>query len=200
MQESISLKNRLIDVDDSVLVVIDVQDSFLKKYSEGERNLLKNRIGWIIDAAVRLSVPIVAMAEDIPAMGSVSPYILKKFPTGTPIFNKMTFGLAADEKIMAAINNIGRKTAILAGLETDVCVAHSALGLLQAGYQVAAVADATGAPGKAHEYGLDRMRQAGVVISNVKSLFYEWIRTVDRCVEFMVKYEEEIGEPGSIIM
>jgi hypothetical protein len=31
MQKPISLKNRLIDVDDSVLVVIDVQDSFLKK-------------------------------------------------------------------------------------------------------------------------------------------------------------------------
>ncbi len=200
MQESISLKNRLIDVDDSVLVVIDVQDSFLKKYSEGKRNLLKNRIGWITDAAVRLGVPIVAMAEDIPVMGSVSPYILKKFPAGTPIFNKMTFGLAANEKIMAAINNTGRKTAILAGLETDVCVAHSALGLLQEGYQVAVVADATGAPGKAHEYGLDRMKQAGVVISNVKSLFYEWIRTVDRCVEFMEKYEEEICEPENIIM
>jgi hypothetical protein len=32
VQKSISLKNRLIYVDDSVLVVIDFQDSFLKKY------------------------------------------------------------------------------------------------------------------------------------------------------------------------
>ena len=200
MQESISLRNRLIDVDDSVLVVIDVQDSFLKKYSEDERKLLKMRIGWVVDVAVRLDVPVVAMAEEIPAMGSVSPFISKKFPADTAIFSKMTFGLAADEKIMAAINNSGRKTAILVGLETDVCVAHSALGLQQKGYQVAVVADATGAPGKAHEYGLERMKQAGVVISNVKSLFYEWIRTVDRCVEFMAKYEKEIGEPPNIIM
>ena len=200
MQEFISLRNRLIDVDDSVLVVIDVQDSFLKKYSEGERKLLKIRIGWVVDVAVRLDVPVVAMAEEIPAMGSVSPFISKKFPADTAIFSKMTFGLAADEKIMAAINNSGRNTAILVGLETDVCVAHSALGLQQKGYQVAVVADATGAPGKAHEYGLERMKQAGVVISNVKSLFYEWIRTVDRCVEFMNKYEKEIGEPPNIIM
>ena len=35
MQKPIPLKNRLIDVDDSVLLVIDVQDSFLKKFSEG---------------------------------------------------------------------------------------------------------------------------------------------------------------------
>ncbi len=62
------------------------------------------------------------------------------------------------------------------------------------------VADAVGAPGRAQEYGLDRMKQAGVVISNVKSLFYEWVRTVDRCAEFLGKYEKEIGEPRDIIM
>jgi len=200
MQKPIQLKSRLIDVDNSVLVVIDVQDSFLKKFSESERNLLKSRIGWIVDVAVRLGVPVVAMAEEIPAMGSVSPCILQKFPADTSIFNKMTFGLAADEKIMAAINITGRKTAILVGLETDVCVAHSALGLQQKGYQVAVVVDATGASGKAHEYGLERMKQAGVVITNVKSLFYEWIRTVDRCVAFLEKYGQEIGEPQNIIM
>lgn len=200
MQKPIPLKSRLIDVDDSVLVVIDVQDSFLKKFSEGERKLLKIRIGWVVDVAVRLGVPVVAMAEEIPAMGSVSPCILQKFPADTSIFNKMTFGLAADEKIMVAINITGRKTAILVGLETDVCVAHSALGLQQKGYQVAVVADATGAPGNAHEYGLERMKQAGVVITNVKSLFYEWIRTVDRYIEFMEKYKKEIGEPQNIIM
>ena len=32
MQKPIPLKGRLIDVDGSVFVVIDVQDSFLKKY------------------------------------------------------------------------------------------------------------------------------------------------------------------------
>jgi len=37
LQESKSLKNRLIDVDDSVLIVIDVQDRFLKKYSSLNR-------------------------------------------------------------------------------------------------------------------------------------------------------------------
>ena len=54
MQKPIPLKNRLIDVDDSVLLVIDVQDSFLKKFSEGERKLLKIRIGWVVDVAVRI--------------------------------------------------------------------------------------------------------------------------------------------------
>ncbi len=194
------LKKKLIEVNDSILVVIDVQDSFLKKFPEDESKLLRNRIGWVVDVAVRLDVPLIAMAEEIPVMGGVSPDVLQKFPDDTPIFDKMTFGLAADEKIMTAIRNTGRKTAILVGLETDVCVAHSAIGLQQEGYQVAVVADATGAPSKAHEYGLERMKQAGIVISNVKSLFFEWVRTVDRCVEFLEKYQEELGAPHNIIL
>ena len=116
------------------------------------------------------------------------------------MFNKMTFGLAADSEIMAAVKNTGRRTAILVGFETDVCIAHSALGLLQNGYQVAVVSDATASPGSAHAIGLERMRRTGVVISSVKSLFYEWVRTVAQCDTFMQKYKEEIGMPQGIDM
>lgn len=200
MAEKISLQNSLIDVDDSVLVVIDVQESFLKKLQDEERELLLNRIGWIVDVATRLDIPLVAMAEEIPVMGSVAEPIAEKFPKDTFIHNKMVFGLACDPEILAATKNTGRKTAILVGFETDVCVAHSAIGLLQNGFQVAVVADATGSPGTAHEIGLERMRRAGVLISSVKSISYEWLRTVECAIEFSNKYDQEIGQPKDIVL
>ena len=88
----------------------------------------------------------------------------------------------------------------LVGFETDVCIAHSAIGLLQQEYKVAVVSDATASPGRSHEIGLERMRRAGVVISSVKSLFYEWVRTVERCDIFMQKYKKEIGLPQGIVL
>lgn len=200
MTEKISLQNSLIDVDDSVLVVIDVQESFLKKFQDKDRELLLNRIGWLVSVATRLDIPLVAMAEEIPAMGSVAPSIAEKFPKDTPIHNKMVFGLAGDPVILAAVKNTGRKTAILVGFETDVCVAHSAIGLLQNGFQVAVVADATGSPGTAHEIGLERMRGAGVLILSVKSVYYEWLRTVERAIEFSEKYDQEIGQLKDIVL
>jgi hypothetical protein len=63
-------------------------------------------------------------------------------------------------------------------------VAQSALGLLERGYRVVAVADATGAPEPAHTAGLSRMREAGVVIVHVKNLYYEWLRTVEQVRRF----------------
>jgi nicotinamidase-related amidase len=199
-EEIVTLNEELIDVDDSVLLAIDVQDRFLEKYPETDQEVLKNRIGWVIDVAVRLQVPVIATAEDIDQLGGVTPSIAAKFPPDTPVLNKMIFGLADDGEIMDAIKNTGRHTAVLAGFETDVCVAQSAIGLLQKGYKVAVVSDASASPGGAHEIGLERMQRAGVVISSVKSLFYEWLRTVERCDAFMNNYQEDIGLPQGIVL
>ncbi len=198
MNKEVLLQNSLIDVDDSVLVVIDVQQSFLEKLPDAEHKLLVNRIGWLISVAVKLNVPLVAMGENIPSTGGVAAAIAEKLPADTRVYNKMTFGLAADPEILDAVKNTGRKTAVLVGLETDVCVAHSAIGLLQNGFQVVALADATASPGSAHELGLERMRGAGVLISSVKGVFYEWIRTVERVSEFGEKYGQEIGLPEGV--
>ncbi|MGZ6389514.1 MAG: isochorismatase family protein [Ktedonobacterales bacterium] len=176
----------LIDRDDSTLIVIDAQPVFLDKLPAAERRPLLDYMCWLIGVANWLRIPLVVTAEDIPHAGSVASEIAQMLPAApeTPIYNKMIFGLADDPNILSAVARTGRNTAILIGLETDVCVAQSALGLLERGYRVVAVADATGSPEPAHTAGLNRMRDAGVAILNVKNLFYEWIRTVDHVRRF----------------
>jgi nicotinamidase-related amidase len=176
----------LIDRDDSILIVIDAQPVFLDKLPAEERRPLLDYMCWLIGVANWLRIPLVVTAEDIPHAGGVAREIAQMLPAvpETPIYNKMIFGLADDPDILAAVACTGRNTAILIGLETDVCVAQSALGLLARGYRVVAVADATGSPEPAHTAGLNRMRDAGVAILNVKNLFYEWIRTVDQVRHF----------------
>lgn len=200
MRENMSLVNSLIDVDDSILIVIDVQEYFLAKLPAEKRELIVNRIGWLTSVAIKLNVPLVLTAENISELGGVAPSIVEKLAPDTPIFNKMVFGLAEDHEIISAVKATGRRTAILVGLETDVCIAHSAIGLIQCGYQVVVAADATASPGAVHAIGLERMRRAGVLVSSVKSLYYEWIRTVDRDKEFLDKYETEIGLPHGVIL
>jgi nicotinamidase-related amidase len=191
--------NSLLVAEDSILVVIDVQPPFLHKLAPEEHPPLLQRIGWLIGVANWLHVPLVVTAEDIPRDGTVDEQIAQRLPRDTPIYNKMVFDLAADPAILAAVEQTQRKTAILAGLETDVCVAHSALGLLGAGYQVAVVADATGAPGTAHDFGLDRIRRAGGAIVSVKGLYYEWVRTVEQARRFRRECGH-LGRPEGITL
>ena len=174
----------LIDVNDSLLLAIDIQPHFVKKESEDENSELLQRMCWVIKVANWLEVPLIVTAEDIPRTGNVSEAVAEILPSDTKIYNKMTFGLAAQPDVLEAVQQTGRKTAILIGYETDVCVAHSALGLMDLGYRVAVVTDATGSPGGAHQIGIDRIRQAGGILLSAKSLYYEWVRTVAKAIEF----------------
>jgi len=188
----------LIDVDDSALIVIDVQPPFLDKLPREDSQLLRNRICWLIGVASWLHVPLIVTAEDSARDGGVDPQVVRALPAGIHVHNKMIFDLAADPAILAAVAQTGRKTAVLLGLETDVCVAHSALGLLGQGYQVAVVADATGSPGTAHGFGLERAARAGALVTSVKSLFYEWIRTVERARQFHTATARTLAVPDGV--
>jgi nicotinamidase-related amidase len=191
-----SLANSLIEVGDCCLVLIDVQQGFLDKLSKKRGKRLVKHLLWLVQVAAKLEVPVVVTAEDIEVNGSVIPKLLKFVPPGIRVHNKMVFDLAADSAILRAVKDTGRGTAVLAGLETDVCVAHSAIGLLKAGYRVVVVEDACGAPGKAHRYGLARIQGAGALLSNLKSLYYEWLRTVEGSRAFYEEYKDELGDPG----
>ena len=147
----------LIDDGDSVLVVVDTQPGFLAKLEPSRAEALEGRIAWLVRLSLALDVPLLVTRHTKPA-----------------------FGLAACPPIVADIERSGRGTAVLCGLETDVCVAQSALGLDDRGMRVVVVVDAVDAPGDAHEHGLTRMRDAGIELIGLKGLAYEWLRTVER--------------------
>ncbi len=173
----------LLDADGSVLIAIDIQNAFLDKLPLQESERLLSRACWLIAVAQWRQIPVVVTAEEIHKQ-PLAPKLVQSLPASAPVFDKASFGLAHQPDILAAVEQTGRKTAVLIGLETDVCVAHSAIGLLGRGYRVAVVADATGTPAPGQEIGLNRMRNAGAVIVSTKSLFYEWMRTVEMANRF----------------
>ena len=199
MSRKPSIHTTLINADDSCLIVVDVQKAFLEKLPEGESEQFIRRLLWLVKVATRLGIPLVVTAEDIEKNGSIIPELEMILPTDTQVHNKMVFGLAADSGILLDIQNTKRNTMILVGLETDVCVAHSAIGLLEEGYQVVVVEDSSASPGNAHSYGLSRIKAAGALVSNVKALYYEWMRTLDKCREFHRRYKDELGDSGVML-
>lgn len=171
---------RLVDDADSVLVVIDVQPGFLRKLEEVEARQVEDRVRWIAQLASHLGVPIVVTEEEPDRNGMTSDVVTSSLPDGLPRHTKEAFGLAPCPRIMSDLERHGRRTAVLCGLETDVCIAQSALGLLDAGWRVVVIRDAVASPGSAQELGLSRMRDAGVELIGTKALAYEWLRTVER--------------------
>jgi nicotinamidase-related amidase len=200
MSKIIDIKKSLVDVDDSILVVIDIQDHFLIKYDDTVGKQLVEKVVWLLKIAGRLNVPVVAMAEDIDNAGNLARDILDALPEDVKVHNKNAFGLAGNTDILADVETARRKTAILVGTETDVCVAQSALGLIECGYQVVVLKDAVATTPGDEETGLNRMRDAGAAISSVKAITYEWLRSVQNTTALFDKFPQlEASElPGCL--
>lgn len=172
----------LIRRDESVLLVIDTQEGFYgperHDVDRAAFGLVIERVAWVTCLARALEVPVVVTEEDPGTNGPTSPLVLARLPAAAAVLPKPVFGAGANPPILAALAATGRPAVVLAGLETDVCVAHSAISLSEAGYRVAAVVDALFSPGEAHLHGLRRLRAEGVQTLSAKELFYDWTRTL----------------------
>ena len=166
----------LLDRNRCCLVVIDVQNVFLDKLPLDQREPLVARTAWLMRVATALNIPILATAEDIPRNGPLVPELNKLLTPEKPAFNKTVFGLYDQPDIRTAVKSLGRDQFVLSGLESDVCVTHSALGLKGAGYDVAVAIDACASPPPHHDIAIARLGGAGVTVTTVKGVYYEWLR------------------------
>ena len=190
----------LIDRDDSLLIVIDLQPKFwsdrLDKDDAAEVNKAVARASWLAGTAMALGVPAV-LTEEAPAQnGPTAVGVLLAVGRQAPVFTKPVFDLAACPDIMAAIEATGRRTAVLCGFETDVCVAHSAAGLLEAGYRVVVVVDAVYSPAGAQAHGLARLRDLGVELVHCRGVYYDWVRTLEDALAFEREHPDLAEPPG----
>ncbi|MFB3077276.1 MAG: isochorismatase family protein, partial [Lysobacterales bacterium] len=73
-----------------------------------------------------------------------------------------------------------RKQVVLCGIETHICVWQTAMDLLGQQYHVEVVSDGVSSRTAANrQLGLDRMRRAGIDITSLEMLLFEWLKDAD---------------------
>ena len=155
------------------LLVIDIQQKLLPPIHEGER-LVKNS-QLMIRLAKIMKLPVLVTTQYEKGLGKTVPEIASLLPDQT-IFDKQEFSCFGNEGFCAAAKSLPqqRKTLLLCGMETHICVLQTALGALAQDYTVHVAADAVGSRSELNwNIGLDRMRAAGAVISSTETILYE---------------------------
>jgi nicotinamidase-related amidase len=190
--------SRLLEANDSVLLVIDVQPDFVDRVEVDRRAGMVERIAFLAATARHAGIPVIATVESPERWGELHPQLAPHL-TGAPVLRKEVFGLGDDPAVLPIVEATGRHTAVLTGLETDVCVAHSALSLLDRGWRVICVGDAVASPGTAHDAGIERMRGAGVPVLCAKQVHYEWLRTVAAAQAFRAAHPGFVEPPGVLL-
>lgn len=189
-----------VNRDDCVLVVIDAQPGFYGPervdVDHQAHAAALARCAWVAGVAAALDVPIVVTEEDAPTNGPTASEITAALPVGTPVFDKTVFGADDNPEIDAAVRGHGRGTVVLVGTETDICVAHSAIGWRGAGLRVVVVHDAIHSAGEGHRNGLNRLWQEGVELISAKELYYEWLRSLPMVRAFDTAHPDLASPPG----
>ena len=108
-----------------------------------------------------------------PAGGTMSE-LTKEFPDVETIDRQQYLNSMQDPKFNEAVKATGRKKLIMGGITTDLCVVFPAITAVAEGYDVYVIADACAAWTKEiHQISLDRLTQAGVIVTNVQALCAE---------------------------
>ncbi len=161
-----------LERDGTLFVIIDIQDTLLKKCQDWER---------VVDRSVVFSqfchvvnMPIV-MTEQYPkGLGRTNLQVMDA--AGEEPIPKTTFDCFGEEAFVKALEEHGPRTLVLAGIEAHVCVLQTALDAIERGYSVHVLVDTCSSRADwMAENAFQRMAQAGVVISNTESAMFEMV-------------------------
>ncbi len=169
------MKPLIADPRSSVVVALDVQPSVLSLMADADR--IVDRSIFLVKMAHLAGVPIIQSEQNPSRLGATDPRLQEVIEPCHKI-QKMDFGAASTDSFMSALRQADRKTVILFGVETHICVVQTVCGLIAAGYEVFVCIDATGSstPDR-HQAGLERLRMAGAILTHSESIAYEWLRT-----------------------
>jgi nicotinamidase-related amidase len=171
------LARRQLEPEQCALVVIDIQEKLLPPIFQKEQ-LIRNAQLLIRSAGI-LKIPALVSTQYVKGLGQTVPEISSLLP-GTDPVDKTLFSCFGSDLFCSALKRLPgqRNTLLLCGMEAHICVTQTALAALREGYLVHVASDAVSSRTEWNwKIGLDRMRDAGAIISSTEMMIYELMRS-----------------------
>lgn len=140
---------------------------------EALQAVVKN-CGILLQAAALLEIPALYTEQYPKGLGHTVSALM---PWLTPQMRvEKTAFSSCEEPTFCRQLTSDRPQIVLAGMEAHICILQTALQLHEMGRQVFVAEDAVLSRNAAHKANaLDRLRQAGVIVSNTESIVFEWL-------------------------
>lgn len=172
----------LIKPDEIAVVLIDHQPQMLFGVQSIDRQSLISNAAGLAKAAKIFNVPTVLTTVAARSFsGPLIPQVQSVFPDIEPI-DRTSMNSWDSSDFRKAVEATGRKRIVMAALWTEVCLVMPVIEMLEAGYEIYIVTDASGSTSvEAHERSVARLIQAGAVplvwLQVLLELQRDWART-----------------------
>lgn len=169
----------LLDPNDSIILLLDHQTGLFQTVKDvpvaelRANTVVLARIGELAKAPI-----LITASEPNGPNGPIMSELAAAAPSSKYIGRKGEVSAWDNEDFRNAVRNSGKKTLIMAGVWTSVCVAFPALQAQAEGYKVYAVMDASGDLSEmASRTTMERMSQAGIIPVTTNVVLCEFQRT-----------------------
>lgn len=169
----------LMDPSDTLILLLDHQSGLFQTVKDIPVADLRRNVEMIAKLATLLDIPVITTASEPGGTnGPLMPEIHQFAPHAVYVPRKGEVNAWDNDDFVAHVHATGRKTLIMAGVWTSVCVMFPALDAKAAGYEVYAVVDASGDPSEmASRVSIARFAQGGVKPTTTNSILSELHRT-----------------------
>lgn len=167
----------LLTPQNCAVVFLDYQPQMMAVVSGPERHELLERLLVLARAAKIFDVPVIfSVIECRDFSGTLAPELIEQFPEQAPV-KRTSLNAWDDARFVAAVKQTRRRNFLLAASWSEACLVFPALQMLEEGYGIYVVKDASwGIDQAAHEMALRRVEQAGGVSLTALQVLLEFQR------------------------
>ena len=167
--------SHILDKNQTVLVVVDLQEAFRSPIPDFAEIVAKTSIA--VRGFSTLNVPIIVTEQYPKGLGRTAEEILLSLPETAEIIEKTTFSSCGAISFIEKLKATNAKQIVLAGIEAHICVNQTAHDLLNEGYQVHLLQDCVSSRTTHDKHtGCEKMYRSGVIPSNVEMALFELMR------------------------
>ncbi len=162
---------------ETVVLVIDFQERLCGAMPSKVVDRHAKNITHLTTLAQRLDMPILVTEQYPRGLGHTIPAIAEGLPEGIAAHEKTMFSALRDPGVSEALRATGRKSVVVGGMETHICVYQTVRDLVSAGYRVQVPLDAVVSRAKANwKTGLELCRGAGAVVTNTEAVLFDLLK------------------------
>ncbi|WP_289660053.1 hydrolase [Flavobacterium panacagri] len=192
----------LLNPTNHALILIDYQSQMAFATKNIDSELLRNNAALVAGTSKIFNIPtVVTTVAETTFSGPVFPEIQEFYPKASSNYiDRTTMNCWEDVNAQKAATSKGKKTLVMGGLWTSVCIVGPVLSAINEGYTVYVITDASGDVSKeAHEMAVTRMVQAGArpitSLQYILELQRDWARseTYKPVTDLIVKYGGAYG-------
>jgi nicotinamidase-related amidase len=167
----------LLTPQNCAVAFIDYQPQMLSSLPSQEQHDLLDNLIVLAKAAKIFKVPVIlSLIKSKEFIGEIAPQLGEQFPELAPL-ERSSMNAWDDAKFVEEVKRTGRRNFLLAALWSEACLVFPALQMLEEGYGIYVVKDASwGTNRAAHDTALRRVEQAGGVSLTAFQVLLEFQR------------------------